>query len=736
MRLLIILCFSIMYTNVVMASPLDDNALGFNVKQANQTFERISLKLSTQNLNVDDLKVAVDALGELTTQAGQCVDTAQKKLTSLDSQMQQGANSLDKNTNGADLLYLGNEKKNVANQQSQCRLFTIRAKEAIEAYKTAIAQLTQAEALTRSLPLWKNISQLIEIPTQEVLGDLSKLQLPQSLQSPLIWILLGCTALILSFLLIIRMRNSRFAHHFLPISKLRISHILLLSACLIAGTVFIYLFVSLSDPTVPNLFLSLSQQLFFYLSASLLIVFLFKTKRVRALRHSYSIDCNFFRTALLAIITFYTLSTTGQNLTQTLNINPLLMQLSHSLLILAMLVTGIYFVYYFCFLHRHLYFIKHHRRLIQRLGVALLLACMVMTILGYDALAIRLTSSGLLTCIIIFITIPIIHGINKIHFILSHEGKLNTKIIHYFGYKPDKVFTEFLILKTVTQVIVIALSLFLIVLSWGFATYYLENMYTQLLNGIHIANITIYPTRIVLGVVVYCLLYLLFRGISTAISRHQQFENEEETQVAVASIFTYLGFSLALISALLVAGFNFTGLAIIAGALSVGIGLGLQSIVNNFVSGLILLIEKPIQPGDRINIDGVEGFVKKIRVRSTHIITPSFEDIIVPNSDLITRRVTNYVYSNKQIAIQCEINVPLGSDAKHIRDILLQAANEHEDVVKGGRNKPYVLFRSFGEKALIFELCCLIKDVNKKYLVQSDLNFAVDQLLRDSLHEQ
>lgn len=731
MRFLALFCFSLLCVHATAANPLDDNAPCFNIKQANQTFEQISLKLSTQNLSQPDLKAAVDTLSKLTDQAEKCMENAQKKLSSLDIMMQQGVSTADKNTTGADLLYLANEKKSVANQQSQCRLFAIRAKEAIEAYKTALAQLTQAEALTRSLPLWTIINTLIKTPPQDVFGTLSQLQLPPSLQSPLLWLTLGCTALLLSLIFVIKMRNNRFLRHYLPITKLRVSHILLFSACLIVGAVFLYLFIFLQDATVPNVFLELTQQLFFYLSACLFIVFFFKLKHVKALRQSYSIDSDFIRKCLLFFITFYTLSTTGHILAQTLNIHTLLLQLNHSLFVLAMLASGIYFIYYFCTAHRHVNFIKHHKQLIQRLGVLLLLACAMINVLGYDALAIRLTSSGLLTCVIILITVLIVLGINKIYFILNHESAFKTQIMHYFGYKTDQVFTEFLILKTTLQMIVIAISVFLIVLSWGFATYYLENAYTQLLYGIHLAGITIYPTRIVLGVLVYCLLYLLFRAISTAISRHQQFEDEEETQVAVASIFTYLGFSLALLSALLVAGFNFTGLAIIAGALSVGIGLGLQSIVNNFVSGLILLIEKPIKPGDRIQIDNIEGFVKKIRVRSTHLITPAFEDIIVPNSDLITRQVTNYVYSNKQIAIRCEINVPLGRDAKRIRDVLLQAANEHEDVIKGGRNKPYVLFRSFGEKTLTFELCCLIKDVNKKSLVQSDLNFAIDQLLRE-----
>ena len=315
---------------------------------------------------------------------------------------------------------------------------------------------------------------------------------------------------------------------------------------------------------------------------------------------------------------------------------------------------------------------------------------------------------------------------------LNQNEALKTQIITYFGYKKEQTFTEFLILKTIAQVITVLIGIYLISQSFGFATDYIESIYNQFLYGIHLANITIYPTRIISGIVVFCLLYLVFRAISTSISRHQQFEDEEETQVAVASILTYVGFSLAMISGFLVAGFDFTGLAIIAGALSVGIGLGLQSIVNNFVSGLILLIEKPIRPGDRINVDGVEGFVKKIRVRSTQIITPSREDIIVPNSDLITRRVTNYMFSDKFCRINCEVGVAYGSDTILVRDVLLNLANNHEEVIKSHRNKPVVLFQSFGNSNLIFQLSCLIKDVNKKSTVKSELNFAIDEDFREN----
>jgi potassium-dependent mechanosensitive channel len=736
MRILAQFCFFFLSITTALANPLTDKAPCFDIKKANQQLDHIYLQLSVQNLNLASLKSATSTLIQLTTDAEQCIEEAQKRLDNIALLMQQDS-SADKTTDdgktaGADKVYLSSEQKKVSTEQAQCRLFSIRAKEAIDAYKATIAKLTQEATLTRGLPLWIIIEQLIQSPPQIILTTSLPPQQTPSLSATVLCIfsLIGFST---ALLLLLQIRKSSFAHRYLRIRKLRISHIILLSACFISGATLIDLLIQQQASDGPNYLLDGYQLLFFYLLACVMVIFFFKIKRVRALFYWYSIDITYFRQVFLVFVSCYTLSLFSSHLIFLTKLDHPLIDLSHTIFLFTIVAIGIYFIIYFCRAHRHLKTIKNHPRLIKGLGLFLFLFCTILIVFGFYALSLRLILSSITTFAIIFLIIILSQDINKAYLALNHNPQLRSTIIRYFGYKKDQTFTEFLILKTTIQIIIAAIGLFLMLRNWGFATYYIDSIYNQFLYGIHLGNTTIYPIRMVAGILVYCLMYLLFRSISTAISRHQQFEDEEETQVAIASILIYVGFALALISALLVAGFDFTGLAIVAGALSVGIGLGLQSIVNNFVSGLILLIEKPIKAGDRINIDGIEGFVKKIRVRSTHIVTPACEDIIVPNSDLITRRVTNYVYSNKQFSITCEINVPFGSDTKKARDLLLSVANHHEEVIKIGRQKPYVLFRSFGEKALIFQLCCVIKDVNKKLLVQSDLNFEIDRLLREQL---
>ena len=235
---------------------------------------------------------------------------------------------------------------------------------------------------------------------------------------------------------------------------------------------------------------------------------------------------------------------------------------------------------------------------------------------------------------------------------------------------------------------------------------------------------------LILAFLVFAIVHILGRLISSSVAHRYQFSGEKDTQVAVASIISYVAFIVALFFSLLVAGVDFTGLAIIIGALSVGIGLGLQTIFNNFISGIILLLEKPIKPGDRIVVGETEGFVKKIRIRSTQIATLAKEDVIVPNAELMTSQVTNYMFRDRLWRVSCRIGVVYGSDVELVKKILLEIASQHSSIVHEGANEPIVLFREFADSSLVFELWCIINDVNQKFVVQSELNFAINQAFK------
>lgn len=730
MRCFVLLCFFIFYPPINLATALNNGVNAFDIKKANQEFDHLNLKLSVQNLNLHNLNSAVTTLAQLTDKAEQCVEDLQKKINSTEFLIKQDG-TIDNKIKGADFIYLNTQQKILADEQAQCRLFTIRAKEAIEVYKTAITKLKQAETFTRGTPIWQLILQSLASGPEKQLKILLNQQLPAAFPPVVPSIIFILIALISSTFILFQILKSRFANHHLQFKKLHARYIVLLSTFFSAAALFGYeLFLndlSLSAP--PNY---LAAILFFYISSAICIVFSFKLIKIRSLFYWYSLDNRFLQNWSLTLLTFYCVALIGQLFSGSFSLQSPVWQLYQSTYILFTLAAGAFFIYSFCQKHPNFNFIKHHSQRIQYISTFIFSTCAMINILGYCTMAKHLTFSGYTTFAITFIATLMVQGIQNVYYLVCQQQTVKFKIMQYFGYRQDQTFIEFLILKTIAQLITVLISIYLIGESWGFATDFIENAFDELLNGVHLINITFYPTRIISGVVVFCLLYLVFRAFSTMISNHQQFEDEEETQVAVASILTYIGFSLALITGFLVAGFDFTGLAIIAGALSVGIGLGLQSIVNNFVSGLILLIEKPIRPGDRISVDGIEGFVKKIRVRSTQIITPSREDIIVPNSDLITRRVTNYMFSDKYYNISCEVGVAYGTDTHLVRDVLLEIANQHEEVVKNIRHKPVVLFRSFGDNGLIFQLGCLIKDVNKKSHVRSDLNYAIERAFREN----
>ncbi|HAU0771987.1 TPA: mechanosensitive ion channel [Legionella pneumophila] len=699
----------------------------FDVKNANKQFDQINLQLSVQNLNLNNLNKAVETLGELSAQSDECIADIQKKINGVDVLIKQATST--GNDKGADLVYLNNQKHQLAELQSQCRLFSIRAQEAIEAYKSAILQLRQEKTLARTLPLWQLASKIINSSDNTKWINHTKEKFLLQDLPVYLWFCIVAGSFFISILILSKLRQSNVIRRYVKLKKIRWSHITLLALFMMTGSFYGYISLFTGEEQLINSQFLLIKELFWFLCGTLFIVCLFKVKKIKAFFDWYAMDSEFFEILSIVIVAFYFLALSEQRLFDIWEVNKIIVELTRSIFLFLLLGTTAYFTHYFCRSHLHISFVKRHYNFIRYFIFALLSGCAILNINGFYTLAMQLTLSGIFTFFILYITILIGQSINKFYASLSYsQGKLN--VIRIFGYKKDQMLTEFYILKVTLKLVIVLLSVYLIGISWGFATDFIDTVYKKLLYGFTLANITIYPTRILFGIIIFCFLYLVSRAISTSISRHQQFENEEETQVAIASILTYVGFSIAVISGLLIAGFNFTGLAIIAGALSVGIGLGLQSIVNNFVSGIILLIEKPIRPGDRINIDGVEGFVKKIRVRSTQILTPVNEDIIIPNSDLITRRVVNYMLTDNYWRVNCEVSVAFGTNLNLVKDILLEIANKHDDVVKSGRNKPVVLFTSFADSALTFQLWCMIKDVNKKSTVKSELNFSIEEAFR------
>lgn len=177
-------------------------------------------------------------------------------------------------------------------------------------------------------------------------------------------------------------------------------------------------------------------------------------------------------------------------------------------------------------------------------------------------------------------------------------------------------------------------------------------------------------------------------------------------------------------------GLNLGSLAVVFGFLSVGIGFGLQNITSNFISGLILLIERPVSAGDFVSVENQMGRVKNINMRSTTILTIDNISIIVPNSKFIENPVTNWSYGDTRIRLHCPVGVAYGSDITKVREVLLKVAQDNPDVLKNPA--PDVRFIAFADSSLNLELWVWTDEPEKQFMLHSNINFAIDQAFRDA----
>ena len=301
------------------------------------------------------------------------------------------------------------------------------------------------------------------------------------------------------------------------------------------------------------------------------------------------------------------------------------------------------------------------------------------------------------------------------------------------GARPGDPLPGSLWLRAITTLALWGGCAYLLLANLGLSAAAMAQVRQFLINGFSVGSLTINPARIAFALALFGIMLSVIGWVRARLSTGwlSRTRMERGARESVVTMTGYAGVAIALVIALSVAGFSFTNLAIIAGALSVGIGFGLQNIVNNFVSGLILLFERPIRTGDWIVVGNTEGYVKRISIRATQLQTFDQADVVVPNSELISNQVTNWMLHDARGRVIVPVGVAYGSDTKKVKDILLEAAKNHGEVVTDGTSPaPTVLFRQFGDSSLDFEVRCFIRQVDMRLQVISDLNFAIDAAFR------
>ena len=234
-------------------------------------------------------------------------------------------------------------------------------------------------------------------------------------------------------------------------------------------------------------------------------------------------------------------------------------------------------------------------------------------------------------------------------------------------------------------------------------------------------------------VLVMLLVVVAERGLRSALRRKILVRThlDSDLQYAVSRFVGYCFIAVGFFFAFRVVHLDLSSLAVIVGGLGVGIGFGLQNIISNFVSGLIILAERPIAIGHRVEVGGVAGQITKISLRSTVVLTNDNITIIVPNSNFITNPVTNWSYGDPKVRLRLPVGVAYGSDVEKMRKILLEIAAENPAVLK--EPAPMVRFLEFGDSSLNFDLAVWTVDMALNPLsFRSDLYFAIERKFREN----
>ncbi|MEL7023724.1 MAG: mechanosensitive ion channel domain-containing protein [Pseudomonadota bacterium] len=374
-------------------------------------------------------------------------------------------------------------------------------------------------------------------------------------------------------------------------------------------------------------------------------------------------------------------------------------------------------------------------RIVYVAGLLTLGTALITAAAGFLNFASYLTQGSVRTAMAIILVWLALWFVFSIFEALVDENRSNTRSLRNFISISDKESrTSFGVIQLTADIIIWLAFVVYLIYVWDSSGVRLEELQEKVSNGFSIGNVKLVPLRIVQGLAVFGAFLALNGWVKRLIDKRwlRHMAMDRGARDAMVTLSGYIGFVVGILVALRVAGIDLGGLALIGGGLALGIGFGLQAIASNFVSGLILLFERPIKAGDFVTVGEVEGFVRRIRIRATDIETLDNQNVLVPNSELVSGRVTNWVLRDPNGRLRIRVGVAYGSNTDLVRDILEQVGRDHEDVISDGQAPaPRALFMGFGDSSLDFELRVRIRRIEKRFSVISDINFRIDQLFRE-----
>lgn len=737
----IIAKISMMMLMVFCVSPLqaqvnNDTEPVFSPQKANEVYDRLAIKLSTQNLNANELESAITKLTQLRDKARYCVNYNQNRLTKINNQLEKVKDASQNKTTVQ--TYLTEKQNKFQKEMNECRFFLLRANDAIKAYQTALDRLTTKRLFTKNPPFWQDLSNADSLINKAVANNTAFDIRRASGLSIFSWPpALGLVLIIALATVISRYLRKRLApyprhHSHVAVQALLSSLDAYMSRIVITATICLYLY-SLNSSSVTLLTILSAVVACYYLLMWPIKALIAPPIPSEGL---FPLSPKLRQSSLSKLRVLVLLSLLGA--------------LGYGVTALLQLPAGIIriaFTIWATLLSGHLLLIIWHSAYIWKLKIKqswptavsylinlLILFNIVLIWSGYYNLSYFALKGLVESALALIIALVLAETARRLLAILNGKSRVwQQKLRYYLGIKPHKNINELLWIYIAALVVIWSGFAIIMLLIWGLSNSQYYALMEYLTEGFTVGDLTLDPLRIILAVVLFGLLGLASRWISTTIGHKSGlYAKRGESQIELASITLYICYSFSLLIALLIAGVNFTGLAIIAGALSIGIGFGLQNIINNVVSGIILLLERPIRPGDRIIIGQTEGFVKRIRIRATQVMTLERSDVIIPNSELIANQVINLMFRDQRWRITCQVGVAYGSNTELVREVLTNVAHRHPDVIDDPPDAPKVLFKAFGDSSLEFELWCIVRDVNKKYNILSDLNFEIDKAFRQN----